>query len=56
MDRLVSISEAVHILGVSVTTLRRWERDGKWVSKGLKWLLNDILAGKMGRLEEATEC
>jgi len=29
MNRLVSISEAARTLGVSITTLRRWEADGK---------------------------
>ena len=29
MNRLVSISEAARALGVSITTLRRWEADGK---------------------------
>ena len=31
MDRLVAIGEAAKVLGVSVTTLRRWEADGKLV-------------------------
>ena len=29
MDRLVRISDAATTLGVSVTTLRRWEKSGK---------------------------
>lgn len=29
MDKLVPISGAADVLGVSVTTLRRWEREGK---------------------------
>ena len=29
MERLVSIGEAAQALGVSITTLRRWEADGK---------------------------
>jgi putative resolvase len=29
MDRLVSISDAADVLGVSVTTLRRWEKEGR---------------------------
>lgn len=29
MNKLVSISDAADILGVSVTTLRRWDREGK---------------------------
>ncbi|MDR3165867.1 MAG: IS607 family transposase [Synergistaceae bacterium] len=29
MDRLVSIGEAAQALGVDITTLRRWERQGK---------------------------
>ncbi len=29
MDRFVSIGEAAQALGVSITTLRRWEREGK---------------------------
>ena len=28
-DRLVSIGEAAKALGVSVDTIRRWERDGR---------------------------
>ncbi|NMP25064.1 IS607 family transposase [Sulfobacillus harzensis] len=31
MDRFVSIGEAAQALGVSITTLRRWEREGKLV-------------------------
>jgi len=31
MDRLVSIGEASKVLGVSVTTLRRWEAEGRLV-------------------------
>jgi putative resolvase len=29
MNKMVSISEAANVLGVSVTTLRRWEKEGK---------------------------
>lgn len=29
MDRLIPISEAAALLGVSITTLRRWEKSGK---------------------------
>jgi len=29
MERIVTISEAADVLGVSITTLRRWEADGK---------------------------
>jgi len=29
MNRFLPISEAAHLLGVSITTLRRWEREGK---------------------------
>jgi len=32
MDRLVSISKAAKILGVSVPTLRRWDEEGKLIS------------------------
>ena len=32
MDRLVSISEAASALGVSITTLRRWEASGKLIA------------------------
>jgi len=32
MDRYVSIGEAARILGVSVSTLRRWDREGKTTS------------------------
>lgn len=31
MDRLVAIGEASEVLGVSITTLRRWEAEGKLV-------------------------
>jgi excisionase family DNA binding protein len=31
MDRLITIGEAAKLSGVSVTTLRRWEEDGKLV-------------------------
>jgi len=31
MDRLVNISEAAKILGVSISTLRRWEKEGKLI-------------------------
>jgi len=31
MDRLVGIGEAAEVLGVSITTLRRWEAEGKLV-------------------------
>lgn len=33
MDRIVSISEAAKALGVSITTLRRWEADGKLLAE-----------------------
>ena len=29
MERILTISEAADVLGVSITTLRRWEADGK---------------------------
>lgn len=29
MDRLVTIGEAAKVLGVSITTLRRWEKEGR---------------------------
>ncbi|MDR1202911.1 MAG: MerR family transcriptional regulator [Tannerellaceae bacterium] len=29
MNRLVTIGEAPEILGVSITTLRRWDKDEK---------------------------
>jgi excisionase family DNA binding protein len=32
MDKMISISEAANVLGVSVTTLRRWEKEGKLLS------------------------
>ena len=31
MDRLIGIGEAAKLLGVSVTTLRRWEKEGRFV-------------------------
>ncbi len=31
MDSIVSIGDAAQALGVSITTLRRWEREGKLV-------------------------
>lgn len=33
MERIVSISEAAEVLGVSITTLRRWEAAGKLVAE-----------------------
>ncbi|TQV63589.1 MAG: IS607 family transposase, partial [Halothiobacillaceae bacterium] len=33
MERLVSIGEAASVLGVSITTLRRWEASGKLVAE-----------------------
>ena len=33
MERIVSIGEAAEALGVSITTLRRWEADGKLVAE-----------------------
>jgi len=33
MNRFLPISEAAHLLGVSITTLRRWEREGKIISQ-----------------------
>ena len=33
MERIVGISEAAEVLGVSVTTLRRWEASGKLVAE-----------------------
>lgn len=33
MNRLVAIGEAAKILGVSITTLRRWEKEGKLLSE-----------------------
>jgi len=33
MDKILAISEAADILGVSVTTLRRWEKEGKLTSE-----------------------
>ena len=33
MDRILAISEAAAVLGVSVTTLRRWEKEGKLASE-----------------------
>ncbi|MFN3786765.1 MAG: MerR family DNA-binding transcriptional regulator [Thiothrix sp.] len=32
MDRYVAIGEASVALGVSITTLRRWEAEGKLIS------------------------
>jgi excisionase family DNA binding protein len=29
MNRLITIGQAANILGVSISTLRRWELDGK---------------------------
>ena len=43
MDRLVAISEAAKALGVSITTLRRWEAEGK--------LLPEHTAGKHRRYD-----
>jgi putative resolvase len=33
MNRLISISKAAKILGVSISTLRRWEAEGKITSE-----------------------
>jgi excisionase family DNA binding protein len=33
MKRLLSIGEAAKVLGVSITTLRRWEKEGKLMSE-----------------------
>lgn len=33
MDRLVGIGEAAQALGVSITTLRRWEADGRLIAE-----------------------
>jgi excisionase family DNA binding protein len=33
MERIVSIGEAAAVLGVSITTLRRWEAEGKLVAE-----------------------
>lgn len=33
MDRIVSIGEAAEALGVSISTLRRWETEGRLVSE-----------------------
>lgn len=33
MERIVSIGEAAEAMGVSITTLRRWESDGKLVAE-----------------------
>ena len=33
MERLVSIGEAASALGVSITTLRRWEASGRLTAK-----------------------
>lgn len=43
MNRLVAISEAAQVLGVSITTLRRWEAEGK--------LLPEHTAGKHRRYD-----
>lgn len=29
MDRLITIGEAAEVLGVSISTLRRWDREGR---------------------------
>ncbi|MGC8530160.1 MAG: IS607 family transposase, partial [Leptospirillia bacterium] len=33
MDRLVGIGEAAKALGVSITTLRRWEAEGRLIAE-----------------------
>jgi excisionase family DNA binding protein len=45
MDRYVSIGEASEALGVSITTLRRWEAEGK--------LIPERTAGRQRRYELA---
>ena len=49
MDKFISISEASAILGVTTTTLRRWENDGKLIANyrtfvnHRRYCLNSIL-------------
>ena len=53
MIKLISIKEAADVLGVSVQTLRRWEREGKVLpvhKRGLKKLLQKILNENISRL------
>ncbi|HEY6762852.1 MAG TPA: TOBE domain-containing protein [Baekduia sp.] len=48
MDNMVRIGAAASALGVSVDTLRRWERDGRIVFErqgGQRYLRADLLAG-----------
>jgi molybdopterin-binding protein len=49
-DRLVSIGEASKALGVSVDTLRRWERDGRVASQRDSRNRRMILVSEIERL------
>ena len=53
MSKLISIKKAADVLGVSVQTLRCWEREGKVLpvhKRGLKKPLQKILNENMTRL------
>lgn len=57
MVRLVSISEAAEALGVSITTLRRWEHDGKLVAEHTvggrrRYDLNKLYSGRLSIAKE----
>ena len=52
-SELVTIGEAARILGVSVDTLRRWERDGKLSASrtlgGQRRFRRDLIVALAGR-------
>ena len=47
MSKLLSISEAAKVLGVSESTLRRWEREGRLLpdrrTEGVRNVINYLL-------------
>lgn len=41
MDKLLTIKEASKVLGVSESTLRRWEKEGRLVADKIREAVND---------------
>lgn len=63
MNKMISISKACEMLGVSFDTLRRWDKDGTLVSQKTKgnhrrYLVSDIekLQGKNEEIKEELVC
>ncbi|WP_209316265.1 MerR family transcriptional regulator [Haematospirillum jordaniae] len=59
MDRYVSVGRAAALLGVSVSTLRRWEREGKLLpertaSGHRRYALSRLQSGHDGEAAAAT--